>query len=117
MVSYWMNRLQGIADDKPLFVTLNPRIEPRGEQVFGRFSYAHPQYDAGALAAQRALPSLQGQGGLYFAGAWTGYGFHEDGLRAGYLAADRLIADHAGWAAGGVGTGAWQLAASAPPRA
>lgn len=94
MVSYWMNRLQGIDNAHPLFVTLNPRLEPAPETVFGRYSYAHPQYDAAALAAQKALPAIQGRGGLFYAGAWTGYGFHEDGLRAGFEAADRLIAAH-----------------------
>ncbi len=94
MVSYWMNRLQGIDEKRPLFVTLNPRIEPSPDLVFGRFSYAHPQYDASALAAQKALPGIQGRGGVFYAGAWTGYGFHEDGLRAGFEAADRLIAAH-----------------------
>ncbi|MGL5446627.1 MAG: NAD(P)/FAD-dependent oxidoreductase [Rhabdaerophilum sp.] len=112
MVSYWMNRLQGIDDSRPLFITLNPRNEPAPGAVFGRFSYAHPQYDAAALAAQRALPGIQGQGGVYFAGAWTGYGFHEDGLRAGYDAADRLIASHSLTGAPSVP----MLAVGAPPR-
>ncbi|MBN8535320.1 MAG: FAD-dependent oxidoreductase [Rhizobiales bacterium] len=112
MVSYWMNRLQGIDESRPLFVTLNPRKAPVPESVFGRFSYAHPQYDAAALAAQRALPELQGRGGIYFAGAWTGYGFHEDGLRAGYHAADQLIAAHGLTGAPSVP----MLAVGAPPR-
>lgn len=112
MVSYWMNRLQGIDDTRPLFVTLNPRRAPASETVFGRYSYAHPQYDAAALAAQRALPELQGRGGVYFAGAWTGYGFHEDGLRAGYHAADQLIAAHGLTGAPSVP----MLAVGAPPR-
>jgi predicted NAD/FAD-binding protein len=112
MVSYWMNRLQGIDDNRPLFITLNPRIQPAPETVFGRFSYAHPQYDAAALAAQKTLPSIQGRGGVFFAGAWTGYGFHEDGLRAGYDAADRLIAAHGMASAPGVPI----LAVGAPPR-
>ena len=94
MVSYWMNKLQGIEASKPLFITLNPQIEPEPESIFGRFSYAHPQYDAAALVAQKALRALQGRGGVYFAGAWTGYGFHEDGLSAGFAAADQLIAEH-----------------------
>lgn len=112
MVSYWMNRLQGISESQPLFITLNPRIEPRPETIFGRFSYAHPQYDAAALLAQKALPALQGRGGVYFAGAWTGYGFHEDGLRAGYDAADRLIAAHGLASSPSVP----MLAVGAPPR-
>jgi uncharacterized protein len=112
MVSYWMNRLQGIDDKHPLFVTLNPRRAPAPETVFGRYSYAHPQYDSAALAAQRALPDLQGRGCVYFAGAWTGYGFHEDGLRAGYHAADQLIAAHGLTGAPSVP----MLAVGAPPR-
>ena len=112
MVSYWMNRLQGIDDRHPLFVTLNPSIEPAPETVFGRFCYAHPQYDASALVAQKALPGIQGRGGLFYAGAWTGYGFHEDGLRAGFEAADRLIAAHGLQG----GTSVPQRAVGAPPR-
>jgi predicted NAD/FAD-binding protein len=95
-VSYWMNALQAIDPDFPVFITLNPPQEPREDLVFGRYSYAHPQYDAAAVAAQKAFPALQGHGGLYFAGAWLGYGFHEDGLRSGEEAADRLIADWTG---------------------
>ena len=94
-VSYWMNRLQGIDTPFPVFVTLNPVEPPRPESVFGRYSYAHPQYDAAAIGAQGQMAALQGHGGLYFAGAWLGYGFHEDGLRSGYEAADRIIADMA----------------------
>lgn len=92
-VSYWMNALQGIDAACPLFVTLNPPVEPRADLVFGRYSYAHPQYDAAAIAAQKQFRALQGQGGVYFAGAWLGYGFHEDGLRSGFAAADHVIAD------------------------
>ncbi|MFN3481827.1 NAD(P)/FAD-dependent oxidoreductase [Rhabdaerophilum calidifontis] len=93
-ITYWMNRLQGLDPARPVFVSLNPPEPPAAECVFGRYSYAHPQFDAAAIAAQAALPRLQGNGGVYFAGAWAGYGFHEDGLRSGYAAAERLIADH-----------------------
>ncbi len=92
-VTYWMNRLQGIDEARPLFVTLNPPEPLPADQVFGHYRYAHPQYDQAAIAAQAQMPSLQGRGGLYFAGAWMGYGFHEDGLRAGFEAAARLIGD------------------------
>jgi uncharacterized protein len=92
-VSYWMNALQGIDSAYPVFVTLNPPVEPRADLVFGRYSYAHPQYDAAAINAQKQFRGLQGHGGLYFAGAWLGYGFHEDGLRSGFAAADHVIAD------------------------
>lgn len=86
-VTYWMNRLQGIDRDYPLFVTLNPDREPDSTKVFAEFTYEHPLFDARAMKAQAALEALQGQQGCHFAGAWTGYGFHEDGLRSGLKAA------------------------------
>ena len=79
-VTYWMNRLQNIRHDQPLFVTLNP-IDPIPEDKYhAQFSYDHPVFDQKAITAQADLPSIQGQNGLYFCGAWTGYGFHEDGM-------------------------------------
>lgn len=89
-VTYWMNRLQGIDAAKPLFVSLNPVVEPRPELVFGEWTFDHPQYDARALSAQARLDDIQGVRGTYFAGAWTGHGFHEDGLRSGLDAAIAL---------------------------
>lgn len=92
-VTYWMNRLQGIDNRFPLFVTLNPDREPDGSKVFAEFSYEHPQFSADSVAAQSALRAIQGQNNSYFAGAWTGYGFHEDGLVSGLAAAEALGAD------------------------
>jgi predicted NAD/FAD-binding protein len=89
-VTYWMNRLQGISDDKPLFVSLNPPFAPDPALTFGRYMCEHPQYNAKAFAAQKRLPEIQGQRRTWFAGAWTGYGFHEDGLRSGLAAAEAL---------------------------
>ena len=89
-VSYWMNKLQNIDKDYPVFITLNPAREPDPEKVFLRTVYDHPQFDAKALAAQKRLPDVQGSGRIWFAGAWTGYGFHEDGLRSGLDAAEDL---------------------------
>jgi predicted NAD/FAD-binding protein len=77
-LSYWMNRLQNLETPKPLIVTLNPEFEPR--DIHDQAMLAHPQFDDAAMAAQRRLPSIQGRGGVYYAGAWTRYGFHEDGL-------------------------------------
>ncbi|MEO1911336.1 MAG: FAD-dependent oxidoreductase [Paracoccus sp. (in: a-proteobacteria)] len=77
-LSYWMNRLQNLDTPKPLIVTLNPEFEPR--DIHDQAMLAHPQFDDAAMAAQRRLPSIQGRGGVYHAGAWTRYGFHEDGL-------------------------------------
>jgi uncharacterized protein len=89
-MTYWMNRLQGIDYTKPLFITLNPDREPAKGTVFGEWSYDHPQFDAAAMAAQRELHTIQGRRNSLFAGAWTGYGFHEDGLRSGLEAAQAL---------------------------
>ncbi|MFN3673615.1 MAG: NAD(P)/FAD-dependent oxidoreductase, partial [Bosea sp. (in: a-proteobacteria)] len=89
-LTYWMNALQGIDKRKPVFVTLNPPAPPRPELTFGRYNYSHPQYDRAALAAQARLPGIQGRNHLWFTGAWTGYGFHEDGLKAGLTAAEAL---------------------------
>jgi predicted NAD/FAD-binding protein len=89
-VTYWMNRLQGIPDDKPLFVSLNPPFEPDPALTFGRYLCDHPLYNAAAFAAQKRLSEIQGQRHTWFAGAWTGYGFHEDGLRSGLAVAEAL---------------------------
>jgi predicted NAD/FAD-binding protein len=89
-VTYWMNELQGIDKDKPLFVSLNPPFEPNPELTFGKFICEHPQYDAAAFAAQKRLEDIQGKRHTWFCGAWTGYGFHEDGLRSGLAVAEAL---------------------------
>ncbi len=89
-VTYWMNRLQGLDNDKPLFVSLNPPFEPAAELTFGKYMCEHPQYNAAAFAAQKRLGEIQGRRHTWFCGAWTGYGFHEDGLRSGLAVAEAL---------------------------
>ena len=89
-VTYWMNRLQGIDEAMPLFVSLNPNVEPREHLVFGEWSFSHPQFDSVAISAKTQLDYIQGYRGTLFAGAWTGHGFHEDGLRSGLEAAEAL---------------------------
>jgi predicted NAD/FAD-binding protein len=86
-VTYSMTRLQGLPD-APYLVTLNPRREPRG--ILHEVTFAHPQFDRFALAAQPAVAELPGP--VQFAGAHTGFGFHEDGMRSGELAAARIEA-------------------------
>ena len=76
--------------DKPLFVTLNPDREPDPSKVFAEFSYEHPQFSADGMKAQQEIAAIQGKNNCYFAGAWTGYGFHEDGLVSGLAAAEAL---------------------------
>jgi hypothetical protein len=89
-VTYWMNSLQHIDKSKPLFVSLNPPRAPREDLTFRTFEYAHPQFDADALAAQRRLHLVQGVRNTWFCGAYAGYGFHEDGLTSGLEVATRL---------------------------
>ena len=89
-VTYWMNQLQGIDETKPLFVSLNPPFEPDPALTFGKYMCDHPQFSAAAFAAQKRLPEIQGRRHTWFCGAWTGYGFHEDGLRSGLTVAEAL---------------------------
>ncbi len=96
-VTYWMNRLQGIDRDCPLFLSLNPGREPAADSIHAEFSYDHPVMDRAAFAAQRRVGAIQGRGGLWYAGAWLGQGFHEDGLSAGLAVAAALGARPA-WA-------------------
>ena len=89
-VTYWMNKLQPLTTRTDLFVTLNPETPPRDEAVLRRIDYAHPLFDAAAVAAQKRLWSLQGSRNTWFCGAWFGAGFHEDGLQAGLAVAEAL---------------------------
>lgn len=89
-VTYWMNRLQGLPDERPFFVTLNPPDTLREETILHEEIYEHPLFDAAALEAQERLWSLQGVRRSWFCGAYFGSGFHEDGLQAGLAVAEAL---------------------------
>jgi predicted NAD/FAD-binding protein len=89
-VTYWMNRLQGIESDRPLFVTLNPHREIEAGAILKQMRYSHPRFDARAMQAQKDLWSLQGRRSTWFCGAYFGAGFHEDGLQAGLAVAEAL---------------------------
>lgn len=89
-VTYWMNRLQGLPQERPLFVTLNPPDMLRKETILHEEVYEHPLFDAAALDAQARLWSLQGARRSWFCGAYFGSGFHEDGLQAGLAVAEAL---------------------------
>jgi uncharacterized protein len=95
-VTYWMNNLQGIDADKPLFVSLNPPFAPAEELTFGKFTCEHPQFNPAAFTAQKRVAEIQGRRRIWYCGAWTGYGFHEDGLRSGLEVAEALGA-YAPW--------------------
>jgi uncharacterized protein len=92
-VTYWMNRLQGLAGAPTLLVTMDPVGAAAPRDVLHATTMAHPRFDRSAIAAQREMPRLQGARRTYFAGAHLGYGFHEDGVRSGEDAAARLLRD------------------------
>jgi len=89
-VTYLLNKLQPLPFESPVFVSLNPLVEPRADALIAQFEYAHPVFDAGAILAQKRLPAVQGRRRVWLAGAWTGYGFHEDGLKSGLAVAEAL---------------------------
>ena len=84
---YWLNLLQPLPFQAAVVVSLNPVRQPRADTVLGRWHYSHPVFDHAAIAAQGRLHLLQGHHRSWFCGAWTGYGFHEDGLQSGLAAA------------------------------
>ena len=92
---YLLNRLQPLPWKRPVIVSLNPARAPRDESVHAEFNYAHPVFDQAAIDAQARLPDLQGRAHTWFCGAWTGYGFHEDGLKSG-LALVQALREQAG---------------------
>lgn len=81
-VSYLLNQLQQLPFQTPVVVTLNPHTEPAPEHLIAEFAYEHPVMDRAAIAAQGRLPEIQGHRQAWFCGAWSGYGFHEDGLKS-----------------------------------
>jgi predicted NAD/FAD-binding protein len=97
---YLINRLQPLPWTRPVVVSLNPTREPAPASVHGEYDYAHPVFDTAAIAAQARLPQIQGVSHVWFAGAWTRYGFHEDGLRSGIAVAEALRAQWADQTAG-----------------
>ncbi len=81
-VSYWLNQLQSLPFETPVIVTLNPPQPPADDSVLARFEYEHPIMDQATIDAQHRLQEIQGSRQVWHAGAWTGYGFHEDGLKS-----------------------------------
>ncbi|CAI5999471.1 unnamed protein product, partial [Closterium sp. NIES-64] len=90
-VTYWLNTLQNLGDTgEPILVTLNPPSGIKGT-VHHQWVTSHPLPTTAATAAARLLPTVQGRRGIYFCGAYLGYGFHEDGFKAGLTAANALL--------------------------
>lgn len=89
-VHYLLNMLQPLPCTTPVIVSLNPIDAPDPARVLAAFDYAHPVFDQAAVAAQAGIAQIQGAQNTWFAGAWTGYGFHEDGLKSGLAVAASL---------------------------
>ena len=89
-VSYLINKLQPLPFKTPVVVTLNPAREPDPAKIIAEFDYAHPIFDGPAIAAQKRLADVQGENGIWLAGAWGSYGFHEDGLKSALRVANGL---------------------------
>jgi len=96
-LTYWMNRLQPLPTARPVLVTLNPEIEPDPARVLHTDHYAHPVFDAAAIAAQQRIHEIQGENRSWYCGAWLGSGFHEDGLQSGLAVAEALGAPIRPW--------------------
>jgi len=92
---YLLNRLQPLPFEQPVVESLNPVRPIASHKVLAEFEYSHPVFDMAAIAAQKRVPELQGAQRTWYCGAWTGYGFHEDGLKSGMAAADALLAQTA----------------------
>ena len=91
-VHYLINRLQPLPTETPVIVSLNPLHEPDPALVHGEFHYSHPVFTRHATLLQRQIASRNGHDGIWLAGAWLGYGFHEDGLASALRVARQLDA-------------------------
>jgi uncharacterized protein len=91
VLTYWLNNLQQMPDGAPqVFETLNPHKPYAEGSVLERVDFEHPLFSAEAVAAQQRLGEIQGSGGVWYAGAWQRYGFHEDGLLSAVRVAEAL---------------------------
>ena len=93
-VNYLINRLQPLPksfEGTQIIVSLNPLTDPNPKLVHEEIHYSHPVFDMRAVQAQKELPLIQGHSSIWYCGAWTGFGFHEDGLRSGELVAMDLM--------------------------
>ena len=83
-VTYWINKLQDIKSDKPILVTLNADKSnlPSSKYVIKKIIFRHPILNENYIKAKKRIDAIQGIKGIYIAGAWLGYGFHEDGVKS-----------------------------------
>jgi uncharacterized protein len=94
-VSYWLNCLQPLPFQTPLMVTLNPPFEPRRGTQIAEFEYSHPMVKGVGETAQQRIAHIQGERRTWYAGAWMGHGFHEDGLASAHIVAEGIAAKFA----------------------
>ena len=90
IMSYWMNSLQSIEIKRPIFVSLNPGGQLDEDKVFNRHTLEHPIFNMDTKNAQKNIPSIQGINHSYFCGAYSKYGFHEDGVVSSIKAVEKL---------------------------
>ena len=89
-VTYWMNKLQNINNKTPLFLSLNPVHLPNEGSIFKVIDYEHPIFDSKSITALKFLDEIQGLNNTWYCGAWSGNGFHEDGLNSSLKVANKL---------------------------
>ena len=93
-VHYLINKLQPLPEMKglpPVVVSLNPQVKPALDKTHATIEYSHPIFNQAAIQAQEKLHTIQGVQNTYFCGAWTRYGFHEDGFQSGKNVAQSLL--------------------------
>ena len=81
-VTYWMNMLQNLNTSLNIFVSLNPYKKPKKDLIHKILYYEHPVFNLETNKAQNELDTIQGNNNIYYTGAWTAYGFHEDGIKS-----------------------------------
>jgi len=90
-VTYWMNKLQKLNTKKNIFVSLNPSRTPQKERIFRTIAYEHPIFNFKTFENQKKIEHIQGRRGIWFCGAYLGYGFHEDGIKSGFGVARKIL--------------------------
>ncbi len=96
-ITYWLNSLENLKCKTNVFVSLNPTSPPQPSKTHLVKAMRHPQFTPEGERAQAKIRDLNGKRGAYFAGAWMGYGFHEDGLLAGLEAATHMTGTPVPW--------------------
>ena len=81
-LSYWLNLLQNLKNEKNIFLTLNPIREISEDKILKKINFTHPYYDQKALDNQKNLKNIQNKENILFCGSYFGYGFHEDGIKS-----------------------------------